>query len=219
MRWGILLGTVLVIVLVMTPGCVTPQKDGANKSTSSVVIETPGPTVTVTPTQTPLPPEADSLRQVTPYHESSVTRTSGTGPTPGPDTSEDTYVEIFHNTTMFLHGPVAYAYDLAQPPMIITLQITPNQTERDIFITNKSQSKKGDDEIIKVTGDSPDSWMLVTVRDLNTGSVVLQEGFGKTYSSDRNRRLVIRTSGAYQIDFNGGAMKLDIIMKVKKSGP
>ena len=53
----------------------------------------------------------------------------------------------------------------------------------------------------------------------DTGAVVLQEGFGKTYSSDRNRRLVIRTSGAYQIDFNGGAMKLDIIMKVKKSGP
>ncbi len=219
MRWGILIGIMLIAALVMTPGCVTPQKDGTNKSTSSVATETPGPAVTVTPTPTPLPPEAGSLREVTPYREASAGRSTGVAPTPGLDTPDESYVEIFHNTTTFVQGPVAYAYDLGQPPMIITLHITPNQTERDIFITNRSQSKKGDDEIIKVTGDSPDAWMLATVRDLNTGAVVLQEGFGKTYSSDRDRRLVIRTSGAYQIDFNGGAMKLDISMKVKRTSP
>lgn len=218
MGWGDLCIVTFLVILIITPGCITPPKDPSNKSRSPDEIFPGSTPVVVTGTPTPLPPEAESLRQVAPYRTWGYPG-SPSGPTPTVVRTEDPdpYVEIYNQTTAFSSGPIAYAYDLTSPPLIISIHIRPNQTTREIFFTNRSTGNKNRDEIIKLTGDSPGSWMLVTVRDRVTDSVVAEDGFGKIYSSERDIQIAVRTSGEYRIDFNGAEMVAAISMKVRKT--
>jgi hypothetical protein len=53
-------------------------------------------------------------------------------------------------------------------------------------------------------------FLYVTVRDYETLDVVAEDGYGRIYSSDRTKRIVIREQGAYHINLYGNLLDVDL---------
>jgi len=57
----------------------------------------------------------------------------------------------------------------------------------------------------------------IRVRDLLTGEVILEDGFGKTFSVDTRKKIYIRSSGEYLIEFTGNDITATIQMTIPMS--
>jgi hypothetical protein len=73
-------------------------------------------------------------------------------------------------------------------------------------------------ETINITRPYEDTWFNVVVRNKDTGEIVAEEGFGKLYSTEKQKRLIIHKGGNYQFEFDGQFGYLTLAMKVNKMG-
>ena len=67
---------------------------------------------------------------------------------------------------------------------------------------------------------NPYAWFEVTVRNKNTGQIILMDGFGnsygKQYSQDVNRTLKVLNRGELLIHLDGNLVTVTVDLKVKK---
>jgi len=200
----------LVIALCIAAGCVSPDKPGsrpgwlpANASGTEQATDTPTPALTYVTMATPFP-VTTATGSPTPTFRPPPTRT----PT-------DIYLEIYNSTLFFDYNATGLAYEVKTPPLIIDYSITPEQVSREIAYTSQYGSKE--DKTAIVTTTSEFSWLEITVRNKETGAVIIQDGFGKMYDWVPNKQLTIRYPGTYQIDLRGGKnVKVDLLMRVGK---
>ena len=103
-----------------------------------------------------------------------------TTPTP------DTYVTIYNQTIQYPQATKAFSFDLTTPPLIIEFGVEPKMITR----TKHAKSDYGKREYkdYKQTFPSENAWFVVTVRDRESGMIVAEEGFGKLYSTDTQKR-------------------------------
>ena len=130
------------------------------------------------------------------------------------------YLEIFHENQTFTGSSHAIAYNLQNPPMIISYTAYPQVLTDLKYTLNRDAGKKTTDgKLVNVTRWDENSWFEITIFDkTRDGKLVAKEGFGRGYDQDLSKEMVIRNPGNYQIKFEGNYMSADIVVKVLRSG-
>ena len=135
-----------------------------------------------------------------------------------PIPSTDDYFTIYAINDQDAVTTLPYvSFNLVNPPLVIDYDITP---------LNISEEKDLDYKIIstvfheKLTINRPyeQDWFRVIVRDRNTGKVVAEDGYGRTYSLDSPKKLVVYNGGNFRFEFSGEYVNVSLTMKVKKEG-
>ena len=180
----------------------TAGSDGTGRSVGANPIPSSTGTSSLTPA-TPFPVETP------PPTTSSYTRL----PDVTPEVPE--YVAIFYDTIAFKQNRTAYSYQLQRPPMVIEMCINPNMTTRTIWY--ESRVGEGEAKTQTVTSLSPAAWFEVTVRDQESGTIVAQEGFARSYSVETAKQLTLRSAGTYLIEFGGNDLSAEIQIRVPKT--
>nr|WP_284738442.1 hypothetical protein [Methanoculleus sp. CWC-02] len=127
--------------------------------------------------------------------------------------TQDPYVTLYNRTTEFslTHPTDAYSFDLTAPPLIIEFDVEPKMITREKYTTSDYGSKK--DIVVKQSYPSEDSWFTVTVRDRESGAIVAEDGFGKRFSTDTDKRVFVGRLGDYLIQFSGNDVKVHILVR------
>lgn len=226
---GVLVILIVVMLVLSTAGCISPPKDtspGSGGSGSTIGGYQPGTGGTPRPGQTtagatPAPGGSGgnvtvpaTLQQVTPYSLEPI-RTNPPGnwvPVTTQTPIVYQYHDVFNQSIRFNYTSLAYAYNLSMPPLTIDLTMKPDYITRKIWYENRTGTRQGVNET--VTEISPDAWFELTVRDRDTGEIVLSDGFGKQYDVRTQKRDVIRESGSYQFDLRGNGIDVTVRMYI-----
>ena len=127
--------------------------------------------------------------------------------------TQDPYVTLFNKTIEFspAHPRDAYSFNLTAPPLIIDFDVEPKMITREKHTTSDYGSKK--DIVVKQEYPSEDSWFLVTVRERESGKIVVEDGFGKSFGAEEHKQVYVRKFGDYLIEFSGNEAKVHIEMR------
>lgn len=166
---------IITISAILIAGCVTPPAGTKSSSTpgSSGVTTAPSVVTTTLPLY---------VTEVTPFvtNDSSSDRTQTSRlymtPTPYP---EDLSCLIYQNTKYFAYDTTAVTFNLKNPPMYISYSVKPTNITVNKVSTSKYGDNAGKTQTITFSDYAPYSWFDITVRDKNTGEILLQDGFGK----------------------------------------
>lgn len=154
------------------------------------------------------------LTPATPYPTATTSTASPTlsRPTEVPPTP-DPYVTLYNKTTEFspAHQRDAYSFNLTMPPLIIEFDVEPKMITREKHTTSDYGSKK--DIVVKQIYPSEDSWFTVTIRELESGKIVVEDGFGKRFDTGTHKRVPLYSPGNYLIEFAGNEAKVHIKMR------
>ena len=109
------------------------------------------------------------------------------------------------------------SFSLLNPPLVINYDLTPTDTTDIKYIEYKELSTLHEENLV-INRPYEDSWFTIIVRDKDTGQFVTEDGFGRTYSFQSPRQLVLRETGNYSFEFTGDYAKINLTMKVKQEG-
>jgi hypothetical protein len=191
----------------------------------------PEATSTQTPPVTPViitsAPTQQPVQQVTPASYVTIeaaptptiaTLTDITEDLPRPSTRD--YVTIYSMTSEPAVSNFPYvSFDLVNPPLVLEYTIVPvNITDKKwLYYKIKSQAYEVDSSIER---PYEDAWFKIVVRDMVTGKIVLEDGWGRTYpnSLELTRKIALYKYGKYRFEFSGNYVFVTMDMKVKKEG-
>lgn len=200
------LGALVIVLFLLTAGCArlpdVPVSDTPGATTPPGGGKTPTPTSTpmaVTPA-TPYPTEAPTEPQSPTYRRP---------PEPEPPRN---FTTVYADTFKPKYTTFAWTYMLTEPPMILELDIVPEYQSRTKTTTSQYGSKE--EETVTAEYISPASWMEVTVRDKAAGTIVVQDGFNRVYSTDLHREITVRKSGVLLIELTGNNVDITLTQKV-----
>jgi hypothetical protein len=198
--------TVLLAILLACAGCGERIPEGET-GIGGLWGPDETPTVTVAPTQTYLTPATPFATPAPTSIPQSISQ-----PTPAAGTE---YFPIYNDSLSFNYDIVSYVYDLKYSPMIIDILIHPEMVER----TVETSSDYGDKDKITIKKLIPNemSEFKITVYNKNTGDIIAEEGYGKSYNSfSEEQTITIRVPGLYQIEMTGRHIEVDIDIQVAK---
>jgi hypothetical protein len=109
------------------------------------------------------------------------------------------------------------SFSLLNPPLVIDYNVTPS-TAVDIKYLEYKEMATMHKENLVINRPYEDTWFTLIVRDKDTGEIVTEDGFGRTYSFQSPRQLVLRECGNYSFEFTGDYGNLDLSMKVRQEG-
>ena len=113
-----------------------------------------------------------------------------------------------------MYNTVAYAYNLTNPPLYIDFSVKPKMiTDKKAYTSRTGSKEEGE---VATTYASPSAWFEVTVRDRETGAIILQDGYGKTFGNENPKEVLVRKGGDLQLDFRGNDANVTITLKVKQ---
>ena len=227
---GLLLVLVLVAVVVLAAGCVQPPKSSGSASGGS---DSDGrfsfgrriPRGGRRPDDRGISGRGNGynlnnstnattyLTPVTPY-QTATTVVLHASTLPPESTTNETYLVLYNATLPFMYNTVAYAYNLTDPPLYIDFLVKPKIVTDKKAYTSRSGSKE--EAEVTTTYASPSAWFEVTVRDRESGAILLQDGYGKTYGNSVSKEVLVRKSGDLQFDFRGNEANVTITLKVKQ---
>lgn len=107
--------------------------------------------------------------------------------------------------------------DLKNPPLVLEYSVMPVNITDLKYLEYKMISTMHY-ENISVERPYENTYFSVTVTDKETGTIVLQDGYGKTYGLEPSRRLLVYRSGTYLFDFDGLYGSVTLTMKVPREG-
>jgi hypothetical protein len=135
-----------------------------------------------------------------------------------PVPAADEYLTIYSLNGQQAQANLPYVlFDLYNPPLVIDYTVTPINITDVKELDYKIESTRHH-ENISVSRPYEQSWFSVIVRDNVTGNVVLEDGYGKTYTQQPAKQLVLYKGGNYRFEFSGGSAVVNLTMKVKKEG-
>ena len=135
-----------------------------------------------------------------------------------PQRYETGYVPIYTLTNQELTQvfPIV-SFSLLNPPLVIDYDVTPESTTDIKYIEYKEMSTVHEENLV-INRPYEDTWFTIIVRDKDTGQIVTENGFGRTYSFQSPRQLVLREAGNYSFEFTGDYATINLTMKVKQEG-
>jgi len=219
MKEGILqLCLVLILLFALSSAaCVAPPAAGNKSAGFWGGGSGSGSAATSSVTQTPA-----YVTIVTPYGGISQKTAAPTLTTPVPEE----WVHIYSIDQNFTYNKtVAVAYTLKNPPLLINFSLIPVNVTRNVTVTKHYGTDQESEEILRFEIYHPSSYFEVTVRDRNTGDILLQDGFsasnsaGKQYSSDPfNRTFRVFHYGDVLVEMNGNWVNANLTLQVLKEG-
>jgi len=133
-------------------------------------------------------------------------------------TSYDDFITIYSLTNQeLIQSFPLVSFNLVNPPLIIEYEVTPFNITDIKYIEYKMKSTYYK-QTINVTRPYEDTWFTIVVRDKDTGNIIAEDGYGKTLSTERSKRLDIQKSGNFQFEFAGQFGNVTLTMKVNKLG-
>jgi hypothetical protein len=236
--FGILFFIMLLCTMYTVSPLIAETGQGAGLATASPdvvpkIVETPvpGPVTTVpTPGVTPVIISSTPVPQITrqpagPKSYVTIEAVPATVSPPLQDISSDLpvpgpadFFTIYSMTGQKAQQNLPYvSFGLENPPLVIDYTVTPmnitNTKDVDYKIITTVFHEK-----LTINREYEQDWFKVVVRDRDTGKVVMEDGYGKTYSLEQKRQLVVYKSGNYRVEFTGEFVTVDLTMKVKKEG-
>jgi hypothetical protein len=226
--------TMIVDIASRSPSQASIAGQGAGESGALLGLKTPTTTIpSVTPLQVRPPTPSPTTISPTPSlkQADNFITTYVTVETPVPVTTEEhvllqpdvvessynDFITIFSLNQSLTKVIPNVSFNLVNPPLIIDYTVTPYNIT-DIKYIEYKQIKTYYSQNITVIRPYENTWFSVTVRDKNTGTVVAQDGFGKTLSMDRTKQLKIQKAGNFQFEFDGQFANVTLTMKVDKLG-
>jgi len=164
---------IITIVLLLVAGCVTPPSGKTSSEPAGNYQTTTAPTSQITTAPVYVTEVTPFMTSVTEENRSSDYRLYMT-PTPYP---EDLSCLIYINTQSYSYNTTAITFDLKNPPMYINYTVKPTN----VTVNKVIPVRYGSDEVktISFSDYAPYSWFDITVRNKETGEILLQDGFGK----------------------------------------
>jgi hypothetical protein len=109
------------------------------------------------------------------------------------------------------------SFSLLNPPLVIDYNVTPSRAVDVKYVEYKEMATTYKENLV-INRPYEDTWFMVIVRNKDTGEIVTEDGFGRTYSFQSPRQLVLRECGNYSFELTGDYGNLDLTMKVKQEG-
>jgi hypothetical protein len=135
-----------------------------------------------------------------------------------PQRNETGYVTIYALTNQKVSQVLPrVSFSLINPPLVIDYSLIPEEAKDIKYIEYKKISTEYKENLV-IDRPFEDTWFTVIVRDKETGQLVAEDGFGRTYSFQSPRQLVVRESGNYSIECTGDYAMINLTMKVKPEG-
>lgn len=195
----------IVLALALAAGCGERVSTGGGggvfgKATQTTTVPTPTPTTEAYPDVT--------VRIQGP----------GTGPaqTVTPETTltpvlKEVYRGIF-NLSYATYKHVELDYRLERPPLIITAVFTPKEIKREIV----TDSRYGTKEEIRITVGhvTADTKAVITVRDADSGEVLLKDGYRGIYSAEARKEFRVLKAGNLTVEIEGLDVEVDLRMEI-----
>jgi hypothetical protein len=130
----------------------------------------------------------------------------------------DDYITIYSLNGQQAQANIPYVlFDLQNPPLVIDYTVIPVNITDVKELDYKIRSTRHH-ENVTLSRPYEQSWFSVIVRDNATAGMVLEDGYGRTFTQEPSRQLVIYKSGTYRFEFSGGFAVVNLTMKVKKEG-
>ena len=190
---------VLLILAIITAGCVGENKNNISTSTQTTIttgqryVTEVTPFLTITPTNIP----HRTFSPVTPI-------------------PEDLTCLIYSTKQSFVRNKTAFSFNLKNPPVYINYSVSdyPYITEVNSY-KNRTGSK--DEGTITYQTINPGSFFEIIVRDKSTGEIYLQDGFGKEYGYHMGTLKLIKR-GDLLFEMSGNMITADVKIWVKPIG-
>lgn len=205
------IGFLLIIcaMLIVATGCTAPPSGLSNGQDT---LPAPTPTATIVPATTP-------TAIIDPGHVTFITQDNtpidGVQILPqsvSTSSGNNNQTVIYSQKMDFQYNEITMVVDVPHPPLIIDLDITPELRTRIKEGTSDYGEKK--DYRYQIDHLSQNVWLECTVKDAETDTIVVKDGFGRTFALDSTREIVIRRSGTYQITFVGNFVTAEIMMRI-----
>jgi hypothetical protein len=202
----------LILLFISAAACVAPPKSSGTQSAGSSKTAGQG-AGGAGATETPTP---GYVILETPYGATAPPTQAPTATTALPEE----WVEIYRDTRSYGYNTTAFSFDLKNPPMFVNLTFLPVNVTGTKVVTSRYGSK----EEITVRYDyySPYAWFEITVRDKDSGRILLKDGFGnsygKQYSAELNRTMKVLNRANLHIEMSGNQLTAKVDMHVKKEG-
>lgn len=152
------------------------------------------------------------LMEVTPMNTATPTPQPTFADRPAAGQTTATYFEIYNETLAFNYNATAFVYTLKKPPMIIDLTIHPDMV-KDVKAGTSSYGERDDYSITRLV-PNPLAEFSFKVIDLKDGSIVTEEGYGRSYSYTEDQLIRLYSPGTFQIEMRGSFVDVDAIIKV-----
>jgi hypothetical protein len=209
---------IIIMLLVVASACVAPPKPNTTPSSPSGGTSQSGTGQSTTENSTfpYVTIETPYLIPTTPTKPQSSIVITQTTPPP------EEWVEIYRITHSFAYNKTAISFDLKNPPMLIHFKVMPLNVTRDVTIFQHWDAGPGQmtSENIKSEYFSPYSWFEVTVRNKDTGRILIQNGFGNAngnqYSQETNKTIKVLNKGNLLIELGGSQITATVDIKVDK---
>jgi hypothetical protein len=195
------------ILASLIPSNVPPGNSAKALPSAPLVVQDPGRSSGTISPYVKVEPKATPELERHSFLQHSITEKYGDG-----------YVSIYSLTDQNISQVLPYvSFSLHNPPLVIDYNVTPLSQLRLKHVEYKMVDTYYDEDI-EVNRPYEDSWFKIIVRNKDTGEVVTEDGFGRTYSFQMPKQLVIREYGNYSFEFTGNYGVLDLDMKVKEEG-
>jgi len=130
----------------------------------------------------------------------------------------DGFVTVYSLTNQSLSQVLpSVSMNLIKPPLVIDYTIYPLRIVDKKYVEYKEVSTIHKD-IIVVNRSYEDAWFRVIVRNKDTGEIIDEDGFGRTYSQENKKQLVVRRCGNYSVEFTGIHAAMDLTLRVSDNG-
>ena len=174
-----------------------------------------------TPTSAPIQTEAQNPKKGIITIESSTLEVTGPHDMLQPERPSQSYkdyVTIYSLTNQSLNQVLPHvSVNLINPPLILDYAVIP-ATSTDIKAVDYKMGSTEYHENLVVSRAYEQAWFLITVRDKDTRTIVLESGYGKTFGLETPKQLAMLKSGTYEFEFEGDFVNVNLTMKVKKEG-
>ena len=132
-----------------------------------------------------------------------------------PQRDFDGFVTVYSLTNQDLSQALPrISLNLDDPPLVIDFSVSPLNIRDVKYIEHKEIATVYKENVI-VNRTYEDSWFQVIVRDKDTGAIIEEDGFGRTYSFENKRQMVVRTGGNYCVEFDGAYATVDLTIRVR----
>jgi len=109
-------------------------------------------------------------------------------------------------------------FDLDNPPLVINYAVTPMSSTDVKMLDYKIMATEHHDNVT-INRPYEQSWFSIIVRDNATGTIVAEDGYGKSYAQESSPKdLAVYKAGTYRFEFTGSHAVVNLTMKVKKEG-
>ena len=109
-------------------------------------------------------------------------------------------------------------FNLRNPPLVIDYQVTPMNSTDVKELDYKIMATEHHDNVT-INRPYEQSWFSIIVRDNETGTIVAEDGYGKSYPQESSPKdLTVYKAGTYRFEFTGSHAQVNLTMKVNKEG-